>query len=165
MQQPRYEQPYFIGYLLESYSRYAGISSDYSLVFSEEFASLIPDMFDGISSAEIINAQFGTFHVGELFNDDFEDDEIFNTADEYASFRQAFAENKIEAWPLSTSLSIYYGSEDNWVPGNQSLKLFQQFQENGSGAKVKLKRLDGMNHQTAFLGTLTETLDWFLSFK
>lgn len=165
VKQARYEQPYYFGYLLESYSRYANIGNDYSLVFSTEFADKIPPLFNGTTSAEAINGSFGTYHVGELFNDNFEVDSLFNTKEEYIPMIWAFNENKIEAWPISTPLSIHYGSEDIWVPGDQSLKLFQQFQANGSGAKVKLERFSGNNHYTTFGPSIAKSVTWFLGFE
>lgn len=166
VKQGRYEQPYFVSYLLNSFTRYADVdTSAYSAVFSEEFASMIPNMVDGVSSANEINAEFGTMHVGELFNDNFEKDSLFNTLPVYVPLVWAFNENKISAWPINTSLAIHYGSEDIWVPGDQSLTLFKAFQASGSGAKVKLERLDGLNHLTAFPASLTKALSWFLSFS
>ncbi|MBN2807341.1 MAG: prolyl oligopeptidase family serine peptidase [Prolixibacteraceae bacterium] len=165
VKQPRYEQPYFIAYLLESYSRYESIDLDYSLVFSSEFANQIPGLFNGASSADDINGSFGTYHVGELLNDQFENDETFASDPAYAKLNAAFEANKIEAWTLQTSLAIQYGSEDNWIPGDQSLKLFQQFQNNGSMSKVKLDRFNGQNHLSAFVPSLSSAFTWFQGFE
>lgn len=164
VKQSRYEQPYFIAYILNSYTRYAGLdTSYYGKVFSPEFAAMIPDMIDGVTTADELNAEFGTFHKGELLNDNFEEDSTYNA--DYTELIAAFDNNKIDAWPIATSLSIHYGSEDVWVPGDQSLNLFKQFQNNGSGARVKLERFEGLNHETTFTQSLTKALTWFLSFS
>lgn len=165
VKQARYEQPYYFGYLLESYSRYANIGNNYSLVFSSEFADKISPLFNGTTSPEAINGSFGTYHVGEIFNDNFESDSIFNANEEYIPLIWAFNENKIEAWPVSTPLSIHYGSEDIWVPGEQSLRLFQQFQTSGWSANVKLESFNGNNHVTAFAPSISKSVTWFLGFE
>ena len=166
MKQTRYEQPFLIAYMLESFSKYENVGSDYSLVFSDEFASMIPDLFDGTKDGNTINASFGTFHVGELFNDNFENDAVFESdTSEYVPLVQAFEKNKLTAWPITASLSIHYGSEDVSVPGDQSLSLYKEFQNNGSGAKVKLERMDGLNHVTAFPASLSKAMSWFMSFS
>lgn len=164
VKQPRYEQPYFIAYLLESYSRYEDIDMDYALVFSSEFAAGIPALFDGNTTAAAINESFGTYHVGELLNDQFENDEVFASEPAYAKLMAAFDTNKIEAWTVTTPLSIHYGSEDNWIPGDQSLKIIQQFQAAGASSTVKLERFTGYNHITAFVPSLDKALTWFKEF-
>lgn len=162
--QPSYEQPYFIGYLLESYSRYAGVDVPYSSIFNAEYADMIPGMFNGTKDATLINAQFGTNYVGELFNENFVNNETFDTDPVYTSLVTAFNDNRINAWSLSSELSIklFYGSEDKWIPAEQSLKMWQEFQSTGGGANVSLRRVDGGDHMTTFAPTLTESIDWFL---
>jgi dienelactone hydrolase len=161
VKQPRYEQPYFIGYMIESFSRYADIDLEASLVFNSQFTQNFAELFNGTTSADEINASFGTFHVGELLYDSFEFDETFASDPAYTKLIAAFETNKVEAWTLQTPLAIQYGSEDNWIPGDQSLKLFQQFQNNGSSAKVKLERFSGQNHVTAFVPSLNNAIGWF----
>lgn len=166
LKQNRYEQPVLVAYMLKSYAEYENVSDDFSLVFNNEVASTIPPQLDGSKDLNTINGTFGTFHVGELFNDNFESDSVFEDATgDYTPLVQAFSNNKLNAWSISTSLSIHYGSEDLWIPGDQSLSLYKEFQNNGSGVKVKLERFDGLNHATAFPASLTKALNWFLSFN
>ena len=160
MQQQLYEKPSYIAYILESYSQYSNVDIDYSLVFNNDFVD-IPGSIDGEVSESEIDQDFNTHYVDELFNDDFENDSIFENADAYASLKQAFEDNKISAWPISAALYLYAGNKDVWVPGEQSIRLFQDFQQEGVGSKVKLTQLPDMNHTSAFVPTLISTLEKF----
>jgi pimeloyl-ACP methyl ester carboxylesterase len=164
MQQTRYEQPYYIAYLLESYSEYENIDIDYSLVFSEDFADMIPGIIDGVTDGDAINDMFGTTHVGELFNDSFEDYDIFSVDDSYASIREAFDDNEIAAWSIETPLYLYYGSDDVWIPGDQTLELYQNFQSLSVGSTVGLKPLAGYDHVSSVYPSIVGSIEWFLSY-
>lgn len=172
MDQPGYDQPYFVAYMLESFSRYAGLDIEYSKVFSSDFADMIPGLFDGNTDESIINASFGTTHVGELFNDDFEENVIFSNADDYRTMRMAFETNKIAPWSLSgnTTVKLFYGQEDDWIPGEQSIKLWQEFQTEAGGSNITLTRISkndvmdnkDANHINSFMPILFKSIDWFL---
>lgn len=165
VKQPRYEQPYFIAYLMQSYARYQNIQLNDSLVFNAQFTTNFSQLFNGSYSADEINASFGTTHVGELLYDQFENDEYFASNPLYDNLRAAFEANKITAWNLQAPLRLYYGNDDKWIPGDQSLKMFQQFQTSGAGTKVKLENFNGTNHLTAFVPSLNNAITWFQSLK
>ena len=164
MNQQNYEQPSFIAYILESYSRYTDVGTDFdfSLVFSDDLPVDVKGLVDGINSQSSINSSFGTTYNGELFNPNFINDDVFATDSDYESMRTAFEENKIAAWPINSNLRIYHGNDDIWVPVDQSSQLFKDFQNQGAGSKVSLKLLIGMDHSQAAVATLTESISWFL---
>lgn len=164
MKQPVYEKPSFVTYILDSYSQYTDMDVDDSLIFSKQFAQSIPGLIDGVKSEAEINSSFGTFYIDELFYDDFENDSIYENDEVYATLRQAFDENKISAWSLNTPLALYFGTDDKWVPGEQSIRLYQAFGQQGAGAKIIYKPLAGMDHSSAFVPALLGTIDWFLDY-
>jgi dienelactone hydrolase len=160
--QLKYDQPYFIAYLLESFKRYANLDINDSLVFSDQFASLIPGMIDGVRSGDEMNAMFGTLHVGELFNDNFEKDStIFNKDSTYTQLRSAFTENSVPAWNLQSDVTLYYGKNDMWVPNEQSLKIYNEFRIQGATLKIKIDALDGLDHNGATIPILARSVSWF----
>jgi len=162
IKQTRYEDPYLLAYMLESFTNYSGLDVDYSLVYSPEIGPKISGIIDGVSSVSEINATIGTTHVGEMLNDDFEVDSIYNNKEVYASMRNAFNENSIPAWPIKSVLALYHGSKDETIPSDQSIKIYQDFQKTYSaGTKVKFKQQDDKNHLDAFAPTLVETIKWF----
>ena len=162
MKQQVYDKPSFVTYILESYSRYTDADVSYSSIFSDRFAAVIPGLIDGVKDEAEVNSTFDTHYVDEVFNDNFEDDSVFENDEVYASLRQAFTDNKIGAWSISTPLVLYFGTDDDWVPGEQSLRLYQEFQEYSVGTKVRFKQLSGEDHSTAFAPALLESIDWFL---
>lgn len=165
MNQQRYEQPAFMAYILESYSRYSNLGSnfDFSLVFSNELPVEVKGLVDGFVAQTAVNSSFKTTYNDELFNDNFENDSIFANDPVYASMRQAFNMNKISAWPLTAKLRLYHGNDDIWVPVDQSSQLFQEFKNQGSSARVSLNLLPSMDHSEAAIPTVTESINWFLS--
>lgn len=164
MNQQRYDKPSYLAYLLESYLKYTDLDIDYNLVFKDKYAQLIPGLIDGIKSDDAINSAFDSYAVSGLFHNDFQNNATFATNPVYASMRKAFDDNKVTGWAIQSSLSLYYGTTDVWVPGDQTMVLFQQFQDKGVGAKVRMRPLVGMNHITAFPTTIQESLDWFSGF-
>jgi hypothetical protein len=159
---PKYDQPYIIAYLLESFKRYSNQVIDDSLVFSNEYATLVPEMFDGVRSGDQINEIFNTLSVGELFNDNFEHpDTIFNNDKNYTGLRAAFSENSISAWSLKSDVTLFYGKSDMWVPGEQSLKIYSEFRTQGATSRIKIDAIDGQNHNGALIPTLARSISWF----
>jgi len=161
--QAKYDQPYLIGYLLESFKNYAGLVIEDSLVYSKKFAPLITDMVDGIRTSEQMNDLFSTLDVGELFNDNFENpDTTFKYDKNYTGLRTAFTENSISAWNLINSdVTLYYGKSDMWVPSEQSLKIYSAFRTMGATAKIKINAINGVDHIGAEIPTLTNSVIWF----
>jgi hypothetical protein len=163
VKQPRFEEPYLIVNLLESFTMYSGLKVDYSLVFSSEIGPSVSGIIDGKKSVDEINKIIGTTHVGEMLNDDFEKDSIFNNSAVYKTMREAFTENSISAWKINSSLALYYGTNNKMIPSDQSIIVYQGFQKQGVGANVKPKPLNGMDHVSAFVPSVVESVKWFKS--
>ncbi len=161
MLQQRYDKPSYIVYLIESFSRYAGVSNGFDNVFAPQFAENLSGMIDGATPEQTINESFGTFHVGSLFNFEFRDNDTFETAPEFESLRNAFTENKISGWANETDLIIYSGTEDSWVPLEQSTRLHLEFQQ--QGGKSEIIRHTGQDHIGSFIPSVMHAIDFFLS--
>lgn len=160
--QVKYDQPYYFAYLFESLKHYAGLKLEDSLVYSKEYAPLIPGIIDGIKTIDQMNAMFGTLHIGELYNDNFEKDSaIFNRDEIYTELRTAFTENSVPAWNLSSEVKLYYGKNDIWVPSQQSLKIYSEFRNLGVSSKIKIDAMDGLDHNQAIIPTLSRSVIWF----
>jgi dienelactone hydrolase len=163
--QPKYDQPYFIAYLLKSFKQYSGLVLNDTLVFSAKFASIIPGMIDGVRTGDEMNAMFATLDVGELFNDKFEEpDTLFKYNSDYNGLRTIFSENSVPAWNLKSDVTLFYGKDDMWVPGEQSLKIYQEFRKQGATLKITLDPLDGLDNTSAEIPTLTNSIIWFKKF-
>jgi dienelactone hydrolase len=161
--QPMFDQPWYFSYLLESFKKYAALDIDYSLIINEPFASDITGMVDGTRTGDQMNGLFGTKSMDELLNKDFKTDKIFNseTITTYSHLRQILADNSIPAWKLKTPLAIYYGRNDTWIPADQSLNINNDFRS--LQIVPNISALEGLNHETAVMPTLSKSVLWFKS--
>lgn len=166
MDQAYYGEPAFVAYILKAYKEYYDETIDYSSIFESNFSSQIDGMFDGVKDISDINNVFGTENIEELFNDDFENTQIYDTAAVYESLRDAFAENTLSAWniPSGTSVVLLYGDDDLTVPVEQTIKMWEEF--NLSNVTWKSFSSDDLgysaNHVNTFLPSVQYTFQWFL---
>lgn len=163
VKQVRFDTPHIMAFMLESFKEYSNVDVDYDMVFSPEFAPNIPGVIDGVSDVASIVKTIGTTHVGEMLNDNYEKDSLFNSMDEYATLRAAYNENSIEAWPVKSVVALYYGTIGKVFPSDLSMMLYQEFQKENVGASVKVKPLNGKDHETAFAPSIVESIKWFKS--
>lgn len=163
VKQARFDTPYLLANMMESFTKYSGMKVDFSLIFSPQIGPSISGIIDGNKSESEINTIIGTTHVGEMLNDDFENDSIFNNSDVYATMRTAFTENSIDAWPINSVLALYYGTNNKMIPSDQSILILQEFQQLGVATSVKAKPLSGKDHETAFVPSVVESVKWFKS--
>jgi len=163
--QPKYDQPYIIAHILESYSAYLGLNIDYSLVFTEQIAAAVPGMFDQDRTIaehnDMLEGILGTLHIGEMYNDDFENVLQFHSEEPYAQLRQLLEDNSVKTWNLNSDLTLYYGKNDNWVPNDLSLELYRQFRLEGATEKVKVDMIDGVDHESAFVPIIIKAIQRF----
>lgn len=159
--QDKYDQPWYLADLLESFTQYAGLDMDYSLVFKEPFNSLISGMIDGNRTADQMNDLFGTISLDELLNSDFREDTIFNSDSTYSSLKQVLTDNSISSWKLNTPVNFYYGKNDTWMPADQSLYIFNSLKNKGSSSTIKINALNDVDHETAVIPSLVKSVIWF----
>lgn len=159
--EPRfYETPSFILYIIDSFKEYSNMDVEYSDIFSEPYDQNVVGLIDGNTYANEIEEQMSNY-VGELFNDDFEDHEVFMTSETYAPVREAFVENSISAWDVQSPLNLYHGNDDQWVPATQSSLLYRDFSNTYQSSNVKLVPFSGLDHTGAFFPTIAASLEWF----
>lgn len=163
LKQQRYEKPSFILYMAESLKRYSGVTNQLSEIFSTDNISQLDGIVDGVNSGDDIDKMFNSYHIGLLFTNEFISED-FNTSDQFAALRTAFDQNSISGWNTAIPLQIYHGSADNWVPSEQSLRLYQEFTETGT-TKTQLIPLPEMDHINAFFPSLIGALNYFESKK
>lgn len=159
----RYERPWLIAYLTESFSKYAGVSTPYTSIYKENIASIVPGSINGTSTADEINVKFPEY-LGEFLSSDFLNDEKYTSDSVYTSLNAALVENSIEAWPLKSKLTLYYGQSDVWVPSTISVNMISNLQEAGSGTYLSSKSFPGLDHNTAMVPMMVAALEWFYTF-
>jgi len=163
--QAQFENPFFMAAMLESFSKYGNMTMDYSRVFSTSFASKIPGIVDGSRTIDAINSSFGTYHVGELFNDTFEDTSKCYNDTNYDQLYKLFVENSIPVWNLKTEVTFYYWKSDVWVPSDQTFFAYLAFKElatkQGSEIKVKINATEGASRDAAAIAMIGKAVQKF----
>lgn len=163
--QPQFENPFFIAGMLESFSKYEDLTMDYSLVFSSKFATKIPGIVDGSRTIDAINSSFGTYHVGESYNDVFEDTSKFNNNADYDQLQKLFVENSVPIWNLKSEVTLYYWKSDTWVPSDQTFLAYLAFKDlatkQGSEAKVKINATEAASRDAAALAMIGKAVQIF----
>lgn len=154
--QSRYEQPYFMAYVLESFKTYDNLTLDYADVFNERYASKIPGIIDGIKTTTEINAELSEV-VEELFTENYR---LNNATDSiYTQLNTLLSENSIEAWKNTASIRLFHGMQDVWIKGDQSIQMEKAFTAAGS-TDIEYTPLVG-THMIAAPLMFIEMLDWF----
>ena len=136
----RYEQPWLLLYVMESFSKYANVSTPYAAIFKENIAPLVPGVIDGVKSSVEINSQFSQY-IGNIFTTEFLDNSIYQSSAVFAPLKSAFEANSISAWALRSKLRIYYGQNDVWVPAQLSINITGEFQSAGASANLSARPL------------------------
>lgn len=154
--QARYEQPYYMAYMLESCKEYGNLDIDYSEIYNERYAKKIPGIVDGIKSGSEINAELSEV-VEELFTENYR----FNHATDsvFEDLNALLAENSTQAWKNTASIRLYHGMQDVWIKGDQSIQMEKAFKAAGS-TNIKYEPLVG-DHSLAAPFMVIEALKWF----
>jgi pimeloyl-ACP methyl ester carboxylesterase len=159
----RYEQPWYLAYLLESFTKYAGVTTPYNSIFKEDISPLVNGAIDGNKTGAEINSLFPQY-LGSLLHPDFMDNTTYQSNEVYFTLKTALTENSIAAWPLKSKLTLYYGQNDVWIPAQLSLSMIGEFQAAGSATNLRSVQFPGLNHVTAFPSSILGTLEWFRTF-
>jgi pimeloyl-ACP methyl ester carboxylesterase len=158
-----YPMPYFMGYMLNSYTKLGEITNNISDIIKEPYASRIPNLFDGNHTGDQINSQLTT-SVDSLFTDAYRNG--FETNAEFSSVRQTLSNNSIGAWNISTPLTLLHGQADTFVPVQVSENLYNNFINLGvSSNMVKLVTFPNIDHQEGIIPAEIYAINWFIHIK
>ena len=163
MGQTHYPMPYFLGYMLNSYTQLGEITNNLSDIINEPYASEIPSLYDGNHSGDQINSQLTT-SVDSLFTAAYRNG--YQTATEFSSVRQALSDNSIAAWNISTPLTLLHGEADTFVPVQDSKNLYNDFLNLGvSSNMVHLVTFPGVDHSGGIVPSEIDAINWFIQIK
>lgn len=161
--QETYPMPYFLAFLMDAYSAHGQFTNSLSDIFAEPYASEIPNLFNGINTGEQINAQLTT-SIPDLLNPAYRTG--FQANPDYQTIQQAFDNNSVVAWNLSTPTRLYHGDADTFVPIEMSQNLYKDFTDLGvSTDKIKLITMPGMSHPGGILPFGLASLKWFVELE
>lgn len=158
-----YPMPYFLGYLLNSYSSLKLFTNPLSDLFQEPYATKIPTLFNGTNTGGTINAALTT-NMANLLTSEFRTG--FDTNTKFAGLKSAFIANSVAPWAISTPTRLYHGSADELIPVSLSNKMFQDLKTAGTPTeKIELITIPGVNHKDGAIPVGISTIEWFLSLK
>lgn len=158
-----YPMPYFLGYLLNSYSSLKLFPNPLSDLFQEPYATKIPTLFNGTNTGGTINAALTT-NMANLLTPEFRTG--FDTNTKFAGLKSAFIANSVVPWKISTPTRLYHGSADELIPVSLSNKTFQDLKTAGTlESKLELKIIPGADHSGGVIPVGISTIEWFMSLK
>lgn len=163
MEKENYPMPYFLGYMMDSYSKLGYMSNSLDEIFNEPYASRVSEMYDGTHDSDYLNLQLTT-SISELFTSTYRNEYASGSA--FANLRASFLDNSVEAWNISTPLMLAHGEDDTFVPAQVSINMYNDFLDIGvDNSKINLKLVEGAGHQQGIVPTGIAFVNWFLSLK
>ena len=163
LSQAQYPMPYFLAYILKGHKSVGSITNAYTDVFNSVYASKIDQYFDGKHSGDEINAVFTT-NISQLIEPGYLSG--YKTDSKYASIRNAFTNNSVNAWNVSTPTRLIHADQDVYVPISISEKMLADFRAIGvSESKLNMVTINGFDHPGGIVPTGVNAVLWFLSFK
>jgi hypothetical protein len=154
-----YDDPFYLAYVYLSYKSVGAIDNEITDFFKEPYASLIPDLFDGINDGSAINARL-TNQLGDLLTEDFRNGTIG-----FPTMEQALIDNSVPPKATDALVRIYHSPDDQAIPFGTSQNMYDSLIGLGLPAsQVELVTLSGGHGDAAFPMVLS-TLQWFQELK
>ncbi len=161
IEQTDYVQPFYVPYIINSYQSVGAIQNDFSLFFSEPYASRIPGLFNGENSSGQINEQLTT-NMQELFSPRLLTE--FDTHADFKPLKDALINNSQPAWKNSIPITLYHGNADENVPYLISENLYNDFLNLGQGTdKIQFVTLEDATHGTGVMPMYIEVIEKLLA--
>lgn len=162
LQQNTFPSPLYLPYYMYSHQQYGSINDSLDKYFQEPYLSRIPELFSGNHNNSYINSQLTDTVAGLLateFITGFSDSPV------YEELRSDLVLNSVNAWPASSLVHLYHGTEDLNVPISESQNMYSDFMALDLGNRVKLIELEGKNHESGILPWGIKTFIWFNKIK
>lgn len=161
MEQPIYPYPAYLGLIITGYNITYDWQKPYQYFFSNPYAEKFPDLVNGTKGGSQINAAL-TIVTKDLLNPDF----VAELSDKNSTsdFKKALLKNSIPTWRVRGSLRLYHGDQDEILPYENSIELYNNLQTQGSSF-VTFRTLSGHNHETGGEAMIFDMIPWFKSLK
>ncbi len=162
LQQETFPSPLYLPYYVYSHQQYGSLDGPMNIFFQEPYLSRIPDLFTGIYNNTYINSQLNDSIAKFLLPGLVEN---FSDGPEYEELRSDLVNNSVEAWPASSFIRFYHGTEDLNVSPNESRNMYSDFSDPALNASVQLIEFEGDNHSSGVLPWGIQTFLWFNEIK
>ncbi len=158
-----YPMPVYIGYIFNAYSAYNQITNPASDIFNEPYASRISTLYNGTKSFEQINSLLST-SIPELLNSSFISG--YKISDKYASVRNAFILNSIEAWHSYKPILFIHGGSDTQVNPVTTENIYSEMiQEGTSSDLIRKVIIPDADHGDGVLPAMIEGIEFLYDLK
>jgi pimeloyl-ACP methyl ester carboxylesterase len=159
LNQETYCNPYFMGFVYESYKNLEIINTPLEEVFNSPYDSLVAILYDGTLSGEEINNQLTT-DIPDLFTENFLLNYDSDTT--FSSIGEALEANSIEPWSVSTPTRLIHGTVDELVPFQVTQTIHQELINAGtSPSTVQVIPLPGIGHNDGIIPAGLFSIEWF----
>lgn len=159
LSQETYPQPYFMGFVYNSYQNAGLIDVPLDEIFNSPYVSRIPDLYNGSLSGSEINEQLTT-DISELFTDNFLMN--YSTDAAFAPLLEVLEANSIEAWDVSTPTHLVHSTGDELVTFQVSQNLYQELLEAGNqNDDIELIPLPDQTHTDGIIPAGLYAIQWF----
>ena len=161
--QTTYDNPYYLAYVALSFQSVYDWTQPLSDLFQEPYATNIPDLFDGLNSAGVINGQL-TNVIADLVQPDMLAN--IDTDPQYDYIVDAFEENSLDNWVPAKRMFLYHGDTDITVPYQNSVDTYNRMLDLGASESIlSFTTLEGKNHGTGFTPYLEAIISEFEKLK
>ena len=158
-----YSEPFYIAYVVLSYTSVYDWTSPLSLYFQEPYAANIEGYFDGSKESGEINVELTT-----VLEDYLSPEFIINidTDTDYADIVNAISDNSTHDWIPKKTMFIYHGTGDVTVPYQNSVDSYNHMIDLGASTNVvDFIPLEGFTHSSGVLPYTYDFLDRFENLK
>ena len=163
LKQQNYPMPYFLGYVFNSYINLGLVTTPASEIFNTPFDNVVATYYDGTHSGEEINAALSTT-VGILFTDNYRHNAY--TDSKFSSIVNGMSSNSISAWKTVTPTMILHGTNDEFIPPQVSLNIYEDFLTKGvSTDQITYIPLAGLGHTSGIIPAELQAINWFIDLK
>jgi hypothetical protein len=133
------------------------------LIFQEPYAERIPGLFNGVNTGTTINNQL-TFTIPDLIQPDMLAN--IDSNPEYQFVVDAFESNSVDEWVPVNRMFMYHGTDDDWVPFQNSVDTYNRMIELGAPeSTLTFTPIVGADHGSGLLPYLSLSFDVFESLK
>ena len=150
-----YPSPFYLPYTLFAFDEYYNLWESPSDFLKEEYATLLPPLFDGTHSSSEINAAMPAVPM-EIMEPDVVD--AFSKDENYP-LREALRDNDLYDWAPQSPMRLFHSTGDDLVPVENSRLAYETFQENGA-TQVELFECDCGTHGEAAALLLFSGFAW-----
>lgn len=128
-----YHQPYYLAYVAEAYRTYYDEGENFlSTLFQQQYADIIPGLFDGTLNGEAINDLL-TDTVANLVNPSYLSDP---GSSQFFFINGKFQDNSPINWIPEIPMNMYHGDADVTVPYQNSVDTYNFFINNGASENI-----------------------------